>query len=93
MEYLSPPSLETDTHADDRGGYAPKIIHAAKFRGMKAINVHAFTYEAGEHELSFATGAFTVVGVIPARIRLEPRDAGLDQESLWNLDWLYEERQ
>ena len=93
MEYLSPPSLETDTHADDRGGYAPRLIHAVKLKGMKAVNVHAFRYEAGEQTISFATGAFTVLGVIPERIELAPRDAGLDAESLLSLDWLYEERE
>ena len=87
---MSPPSLETDTHADDRGGYQPRIIHAAKFRGMRAINVHAFSYQAGETELSFATGAFTVVGVIPEEKNIAPRDAGLDAESLSNPDWLYD---
>ncbi|MBQ6645684.1 MAG: hypothetical protein IJM56_03285, partial [Clostridia bacterium] len=93
VEWLSPPSLETDTHADDRGGYAPKIVHAAKCKGIKAINVHAFSYEAGDVELSFLTGAFTVVGVIPQHVTLEPRDAGLDAESLLSLDWLYEPRE
>ncbi len=93
VEWLSPPSLETDTHADDRGGYAPKIVHAMKCKGMKSVNVHAFSYEAGVQELSFATGAFTVLGIIPEHAKLEPRDAGLDAESLWNLDWLYEERE
>ena len=92
VEYLASPSLETDTHADDRGGYAPKIIHAAKCRGMKAINIHAFSYGAGEVEISFPTGAFTVAGVIPDSVQLAPRDAGLDTESLLSLDWLYEER-
>ncbi|MBQ8953370.1 MAG: hypothetical protein IJ048_04595, partial [Clostridia bacterium] len=91
VEWLAPPSLETDTHADDRGGYAPVLIHAAKIKGVKALNVHAFLYDPGEAVLDFGTGAFTVVGVVPESVALTPRDAGLDAESLSTLDWLYED--
>ncbi len=90
VEWLAPPSLETDTHADDRGGYAPVLIHAAKAKGIKALNVHAFLYDAGDVELDFGTGAFVLAGVIPDDAPLPPRDAGLDAESLSTLDWLYE---
>lgn len=91
VEWLAPPSLETDTHADDRGGYAPVLIHGAKAKGLKALNVHAFLYDAGEVELDFGTGAYVLVGVIPDTVPLTPRDAGLDAESLASLDWLYED--
>ena len=90
VEWLAPPSLETDTHADDRGGYAPVLIHGAKAKGIKALNVHAFMYDAGEVELDFGTGAYCLVGVVPGDTVLTPRDAGLDAESLSTLDWLYE---
>lgn len=90
VEWLAPPSLETDTHADDRGGYSPLIANALKAKGVKAFNIHAFDYEAGEYELEFATGAFMIAGVVKQSERLEPRDAGLGGESLRSLDWLYE---
>ncbi|MBR4235071.1 MAG: hypothetical protein IKR85_03305 [Clostridia bacterium] len=90
VEYLPPPSLETDTHADDRGGYEAFLIHGAKLKGLKALNVHAFLYEPGEITLDFGTGAFTLIGVISAEAPLVKRDAGLDAESLSSLDWLYE---
>jgi hypothetical protein len=91
VEWLSPPCLETDTHADDRGGYATLLTHAVKIKGVKSVNVHAFTYEAGEHTIRFATGAFIVAGVIPLSETVLPRDAGLDAESLNCMDWLYDE--
>ena len=91
VEWLAPPCLETDTHADERGGYAPVFTHAVKIKGAKSVNVHAFAYEAGEHEMRFATGAFIVPGVIPLDTPIVPRDAGLDKESLGCMDWLYEE--
>ena len=91
VEWLAPPSLETDTHADDRGGYAPVLIHAAKAKGVKAFNVHAFLYDAGDVTLDYGTGAYTVVGVVPESAPLIPREAGLDAESLATLDWLYED--
>ena len=90
VEYLSPPSLETDTYADDRGGYAPRLIHAVKAKGLRAFNVHAFRYDAGRVDLNYPTGGFAVFGVIPAECDLPVRDAGLDKESLQNLDWLYD---
>ena len=90
VEWLAPPSLETDTHADDRGGYMPRLVHAAKCKGIKAMNVHAFLYEAGTHEIDFPTGAFTVIGFVPANSPVAARDCGLDSESLLSLDWLYE---
>ena len=93
VEWLTPPSLETDTHAEDRGGYAPVLIHGAKAKGLKALNVHAFLYDAGEVELDFGTGAYVLVGVIPDSVPLLPRDAGLDAESLTALDWLYEDEE
>ena len=90
VEWLAPPSLETDAHADDRGGYSPLISNALKAKGVKAFNIHAFDYEAGEYELEFATGAFMIAGVIKQSERPASRDAGLGGESLRSLDWLYE---
>ena len=93
VEWLAPPSLETDTHAEDRGGYAPVLIHGAKAKGLKALNVHALLYGPGEVELDFGTGAYVLVGVIPDSVPLIPRDAGLDAESLTTLEWLYEDEE
>ena len=90
VEWLAPSSLETDTHADDRGGYSPIISNALKAKGVKAFNIHAFDYEAGEYELEFGTGAFMIAGVIKKGERPASRDAGLGGESLRSLDWLYE---
>ncbi len=90
VEWLQPPTLETDTHADDRGGYAPRYTNAIKLKGFKAANVHAFLYEEGEHELSFPSGSFLLPGVVDASATLIPRDAGLFAESIKDMDWLYE---
>ena len=90
VEWLAPPSLETDTHADDRGGYNPLISNAVKAKGVKAMNIHAFDYDAGDYTLEFGTGAFIIAGVIPKAERPAPRDAGLGGESLRSMDWLYE---
>ncbi|MCR4620666.1 MAG: hypothetical protein K5663_01110 [Clostridiales bacterium] len=90
VEWLAPPSLETDTHADDRGGYSPLISNAIKARGIKAINIHAFDYDPGDYMIEFGTGAFVIAGVLPRSERPQPRDAGLGGESLRSLDWLYE---
>lgn len=90
-EWLQVPRLETNTHADDRGGLAPVLVNAMKAASLPTINVHALTYEKGVHELFLGTGAYLVLGVIPAAAPLNPRNAEMERESLESLDWLYEE--
>lgn len=90
IQWLQVPDLETDTHADDRGGLAVVYQSAMKVNGCPPIDIHAFRYEKGIHELFLGTGSFAVVGVIPKNITLVPKNANLNDESLETLDWLYE---
>lgn len=90
VQWLQVPDLETNTHADDRGGLAPVYKNAMKVQGCPGINFHMFRYEKGIHEISFDNGGFVFAGVIAADEPVIPRNAEMADESLESLDWLYE---
>ncbi|MBD2847929.1 hypothetical protein IDH44_22265 [Paenibacillus sp. IB182496] len=88
-QWLKVPDLETNTHADDRGGLAPVLLNGLKVFFQPNVNVHAFRYEPGRHELDFGQGSYVILGVIRDDETLRVRDlegAG----SADTLDWLYE---
>lgn len=90
LEWLQVPDLETNTHADDRGGLNVVIANAMQAEGCPDMNIHAFSYEKGVHEIYMGTGGFTIVGIIPKSTLLQSRNAGLFGETIEKLDWLYE---
>ena len=89
--WLRVPDLETNTHADDRGGLSVVYSNAVKVDGCPAVNVHAFQYEKGRHEIYMGTGAYAILGVVPATVDLIPRNADLAGDTLEMLDWMYED--
>lgn len=91
VEWLQLPDLETNTHADDRGGLTVVYANAMKAEACPPINIHAYRYEKGTHEIYFGTGAFWIAGVIASDTVMKPRNANLAGEGLETLDWLYEE--
>ncbi len=91
VEWLQLPDLETNTHADDRGGLTVVYANAVKAEGCPVINIHAYRYEKGVHEIYFGTGAFMIAGVISQKETMIPRNADLAGEGYDALDWLYEE--
>lgn len=90
VEWLQVPDLETNTHADDRGGLAVVYGSAVYAEGCPLMNVHAFRYEKGIHEIYMGTGGYTIVGIVPKNAPIKVRNAGLSDNSLDKLDWLYE---
>ena len=89
--WLKVPDLETDTHADDRGGLAVVYDEAIKVDMSPSVNVHAFRYEKGKHKIYFGQGAYVVVGVVDGSEKIVPRSAGLAGDLLESLGWMYEE--
>ena len=88
-EWLALPELETNTHADVRGGLEPVLLAAMQVSGCPPINIHAPRYEKGVHTLSLGLGGFIFAGVIPEG-ELKKRNAGLEGECFDTLDWMYE---
>ncbi|MGI5898525.1 MAG: hypothetical protein ACOX8S_01205 [Christensenellales bacterium] len=93
IQWLQVPELETNTHADDRGGLAVLYQNAVKVEGAPSVNIHAFKYEKGRHSIYMGTGGFIVAGVVSAKEKLSARNAQLVGESLDSLDWLYEKEE
>lgn len=90
VEWLQLPDLETNTHADDRGGLSVVYGSAVYAEGCPLIDVHAYRYEKGTHEIYMGTGGYSILGIIPKDSKLKVRNAGLSDNSLDRLDWLYE---
>ncbi len=91
VEWLQLPDLETNTHADDRGGLTVVYANAVKVESCPVINIHAYRYEKGIHEIYFGTGAYMIAGVISQKETIIPRNADLAGEGYDTLDWMYEE--
>lgn len=90
-DWLRVPTLETDTHADERGGLACVFGEAVKVDNSPVVNVHAFQYEKGKHEIFMDNGAYAILGVVPAGVKLNSRQAGLAGDTLDMLDWMFVE--
>jgi len=100
--FVSKPNLETDVHADERGGLEPVIRDAATFsmKGMKpsdpamvypGINVHACKFEVGTHEMNFGKGRFLILGIVDEKQDLRPGNPMLIKNgSNSSVDWLFE---
>lgn len=90
VEWLRLPDLETNTHADDRGGLQVVYRSAIKAEACPVIDIHAYRYEKGEHDIYLGNGAFTIAGVVSQNTILSPRNAELGGEDLETLDWMFE---
>jgi hypothetical protein len=88
--YLLPPQLETDASANDYGQAEPVISNALLLEGFPSVNVHAYFFKPGEHTLTLGKGRCLVLGVVPASIQMPVYDAGLQDVSVRQLDWLFE---
>ena len=88
--WLKVPELETDTHADDRGGLDVVFGEALKVDSCPVVNIHAFQYEKGTYELYLGNGAYVIAGIVPAGKKLNARHAGLAGDTLEMLDWMFE---
>ncbi len=89
--YLQPPQLETDASANDRGQAEVKIANAIIISGMPSINVHTYTFKAGENTLTLPKGIVLVLGFVEDAQPFPTFDAGLIQGGVKReLDWLFE---
>ncbi|OQP63588.1 alpha-d-galacturonidase [Niastella populi] len=89
--YLPEPTLEIDASANDYGQAETKVANAIAIDGFPAINIHAFTFQAGTHTLTLAKGSCLLLGFINENDPLPTVDAGLGvTENAGALDWLFE---
>lgn len=99
--FVSKPNLETDVHADERGGLEPVIRDGATFikKGMNpsipaavypGINVHACKFKAGTHEMSFDKGRILVLGIIGAEKSIIKKSGKKVNKKNRPVSWLFE---
>jgi hypothetical protein len=87
---LKEPELETDASANDYGQAETKITNALLIPGWPPVNVHSYSFKAGDHTLVLAKGVCLVLGFIPDDTPLHVYDARLGEPGKKDLDWLFD---
>ncbi|WP_187261602.1 alpha-d-galacturonidase [Pontibacter beigongshangensis] len=83
------PELETDATANDYGQGEIKISNAVLAGDLPPVNVHAYSFGAGNHTLNLPKGALLLLGFIDGNQEVRIYDAGL-AGSAKDIDWLFE---
>ena len=91
QKWLQAPKLETNAHADDRGGFKVQFGNAVLASDCPAVDIHALQYEKGVHELYLGTGSFLVIGIVPKTVNLADAAGKYAKDGPETLDWLYTE--
>ena len=89
-QYLPEPQLETDASANDYGQADIKIANAIQIDGMPPVNVHAYSFKAGDNTLTLGKGACLILGFVNDSAVIPVYDAGLSNEgNIKDLRWLF----
>jgi len=89
--YAPKPTLEHDASAGDYGQADVKIANAIAVGGLPRVNIHTYSFPAGNHQLELPQGLSLVLGFVEAGVPLRVYDAGvgvLDEDR--DIDWLFE---
>jgi len=87
---LSPPTLETDATAHDRGQADIRVANALYIPGLHPVNVYSYHYEPGDNTLELGTGRVMILGFMDGRQEIQMRDAGIGAEDTeLPIDWLF----
>ncbi len=76
--WAQPPNPDIDAEASLRGGIEAVMQNALQIEGSPGVNVHVFTYDAGE--ITFdprSRGSYLILGIVPADAPVTSRDVGL----------------
>lgn len=87
---LKEPELETDASANDYGQAETKIANALLVPGLPPVNVHSYSFKAGEHTLTLGKGICLILGFTGDEAPLRPYDARLNEPGKKDLDWLFD---
>ncbi|MEN0052803.1 MAG: hypothetical protein AAGC65_04005 [Mucilaginibacter sp.] len=88
--YLPEPQLETDASANDYGQADVKIANAIQIDGMPPVNVHTYSFKAGNNTLTLGKGACLILGVVDDSVYIPVYDAGLSNAgNIKDLRWLF----
>jgi len=87
VNYLAPSRLETDASANDYGQAEARLSNALAITGQPPVDIHTFTFPAGNHVLTLPKGAVLVLGFTDGTQPVPVRDAGLSDKK--SIDWLF----
>jgi hypothetical protein len=86
--YAHAPILEKDASADLYGQAEPVLLNAIKIKGMPAVNIHSYSFAAGQHKLLLPKGMCLVLGFTDSTIK--QRNAGLSAAGAdVAMDWMF----
>jgi hypothetical protein len=89
--YLKEPELETNASADDYGQAEIKISNAIAIKNMPPVNIHTYSFKAGNNNLKLGKGICLIVGFIEGEQIVPIYDAKqISDKKNINLDWLFE---
>lgn len=86
---LSPPTLETNAHANDHGQADIRIANALDIDGLYPVNVYTYYFEKGEHTLNLGKGIVLILGFMDGNQNIITHDAGMGENSEVSVDWLF----
>lgn len=88
--YLRQPELETNASANDYGQADIRIGSAVELPGEPSVNVHTYSFPAGQSTLTLSDGACLVLGFVADSQVIRTYDAGLNEPGSRDIDWLFE---
>jgi hypothetical protein len=89
--FLKAPELETNASANDYGQGEIKIANAVVVAGMPPVNIHAYSFGAGDHVLKLGKGVCLILGFVAGNEMIPMYDAGLMEGGMRReVDWLFE---
>lgn len=88
--FLLPPSLETNAAGNDYGQAEVILANAMNLKELPRINIHTYTFKAGENQLNLGKGRVLILGFIDANQKIETRDVGyIGKDEKEAVDWLF----
>jgi hypothetical protein len=89
--FLKAPELETNASANDYGQSETKIANAIVIKGMPTLNIHSYSFNAGNNTLKLAKGVCLIIGFVDGTQNIPLYDAGLTESGAKKeIDWLFE---
>lgn len=89
--FLKAPELETNASANDYGQAETKIANGIVIIGLPPVNIHAYSFAAGNNILKLAKGVCLILGFVDADQIIPLYDAGLTEGGKKKeIDWLFD---
>lgn len=89
--FVKAPELETNASANDYGQAEIRIANAMEVNGMPPVNIHTYSFAAGNNTLKLAKGVCLILGFVDGDQVIPLYDAGITASGMKKeIDWLFE---